>query len=172
VEWMYADAILVDESGNPISYRRTCAPSAMHIRLCHLNTLSCSTFFKRQLVDEGFTFDTRYRAMGDAEWVYRIVRARRKVGAMRKATSAFTLTGDNLGTTPASIKEAEAWRREKAAPPTWLTLPCKLIHRMGKVLAGAYQNRTISISLYTKTSPLKRVIAQTKSFGFGWPTND
>jgi len=172
VEWMYADAILVDESGNPISYRRTCAPSAMHIRLCHLNTLSCATFFKRQLVDGGFLFDTRYRAMGDAEWVYRIVRARRKVGAMREATSAFTLTGDNLGTTTASLKEAAAWRQERSSPPTWLTLPCKIIHRMGKVFAGAYQNRTISMSLYTKASPLKRVNTQTKSLGFGWPTKD
>lgn len=54
VDIVFGDAILVDDGGNILSYRRTILPSTLHTRLSHLNTLSCATFVRRRIVDGGF----------------------------------------------------------------------------------------------------------------------
>ena len=45
VDVLFADVILTNQEGQPISYRRTVLPKLGHTRLAHLNTLSCATFF-------------------------------------------------------------------------------------------------------------------------------
>lgn len=170
VEWMFADAALIDESGGLISYRRTCRPSEAHIRLLHLNTLSCSTFFRRKLVEDGFLLDCHYRAIGDAEWVYRILRAGRKIGSLRELTSIFTFTGNNLGASSTSHAEADEWRRGQGAPPSWMTYPSEFLHRIRKTLAGAYRRRPVSVQIYTRTSGGVRAKTSAPSLGFHWPS--
>ncbi|MBA3650728.1 MAG: glycosyltransferase, partial [Chthoniobacterales bacterium] len=40
VDLLFGDVILVDENGQPVSYRRTVLPDRAHIRAAHLNTTS------------------------------------------------------------------------------------------------------------------------------------
>ena len=71
IDVLFGDAILVDERGNPISYRRTVLPTLLHLRQAHLNTPTCSTFFRRKLLDRGFLFDPKWKTIGDLVWIGR-----------------------------------------------------------------------------------------------------
>src|SRR5205814_1220274 len=51
VDVLFGDAILIDDRGNPLSYRRTVLPTLSHVRYAHLNTPTCATFFRRSLLD-------------------------------------------------------------------------------------------------------------------------
>lgn len=42
VEVLFGDAVLVDQNGRPLSYRRMVAPRLLHTRLAPLGTLTCS----------------------------------------------------------------------------------------------------------------------------------
>src|SRR5881275_1897020 len=73
---LFGDAILVDQTGQALSYRRTILPERLHTRLVHLNTLTCATFFRRSLIERGFLFDPSYKLIGDAVWVHRLLTKR------------------------------------------------------------------------------------------------
>ena len=51
-----------------------CLPAQSHLRLAHLNTASCATFFRRSLLDRGFYFDSQWKAIGDLVWVESLLR--------------------------------------------------------------------------------------------------
>jgi len=166
---LFADAILVDDTGKPVSYRRSCLPTRMHIELCHLNTPSCATFFRKDIFDEGFHFDIRYKAMGDAEWMHRLLVAGKRMGYLKKPMSVFTFTGKNLGSSRQAMEEASAWRKTTDSSPEFLTLLVKMLHRFNKALAGAYLRREVTPIIYTMMSPSRRIRTSPLKVGFGWP---
>jgi glycosyltransferase involved in cell wall biosynthesis len=45
------DALLTDDSGKALSYRRIVRPLWHHTRLVHLSSLSCASFYRRSIVD-------------------------------------------------------------------------------------------------------------------------
>src|SRR5436853_5631702 len=71
---VFGDAVLTDQQGSPIAYRRTILPRLQHVRLAHLNTLSSAMFFRRQLLDRGFYFDPALKDVGDGVWVEELLR--------------------------------------------------------------------------------------------------
>jgi hypothetical protein len=69
------DALLTDDSGKALSYRRIVTPWWHHTRLIHLSSLSCASFYRRSIVERGGVFDTGWRSIGDAEWMARMMEA-------------------------------------------------------------------------------------------------
>ncbi len=169
VELVFGDALLLNAQGKPLSYRRVVKPSRAHTRTVHLSTLSCAMFFRRTLLDRGFYLDDQWRAIGDAEWVWRVLGAGARTAVIPEALSAFTMTGTNLGATPASLKEAEAWRQggsglERRAAPL-----LRVIHWARKAAAGAYRKRAIDTAVFTCESPHQRVRITHEGLGSAWP---
>ncbi len=167
VEMLFADTILVDRHGNPLSYRRAVLPEKRHIRLAHLNTLSCATFFRRSLVERGLLFDPAWKSIGDVVWVSSLMDAGVRMGCLREPTSIFTFTGANLGASDRATEEADRWKASPDAPPGWLKWPLIVAHRARKLLSGAYRPRCVELSLYTLRSPEARETHRA-SLGFGW----
>ncbi|MCX7869801.1 MAG: glycosyltransferase, partial [Terrimicrobiaceae bacterium] len=156
VDIIFGDAILLDASGRPVAWRRVLTPSRAHTRCAHLATMSCSMFFRRRLLAQGLFFDTRWKAIGDAEWVHRALGLGARTLAPGIALAAFALTGANLGASPAALEEAARW---KAGAPGWqqkLTPALRLAHWLRKALHGAYFPRRFDSALYSPQNPARR----------------
>jgi hypothetical protein len=169
VDVLFGDIILVDQQGQALSYRRVVTPTLVHMRLEHLCTASCATFFRRRIIDEGELFDTRWKSIGDAVWMHSLLQRGVGLACMREPLSIYTFTGVNLSETPRSAIEVDEWRNQADAPQAWLRLPAMGWHRLRKMLAGAYQRRHLRYAIYTKRSPRKRMNFDVEDLGFGWP---
>ncbi len=170
VDVLFGDVVLVDKEGTPLSYRRTVLPVQSHVRLAHLNTSTCATFFRRELVDRGFHFDAQWKVIGDAVWIERLLNNKIAMATIREPLAAFTFTGNNLGETAASRSEALKWkgdtrgnRLNRVIAVVW--------HRLRKALAGAYRLRYLEIDIFTLQSPERRQRRTGEQVGFRWPSN-
>jgi glycosyltransferase involved in cell wall biosynthesis len=168
VDVLFGDAVLIDRSGTPISYRRTIPPTLSHVRYAHLNTPTCATFFRRRLLDRGFFFDSKWKMIGDQVWMEQLLLANVPMATLSRPLAVFTFTGENLGSTKAS--EEETLRRRG---PGSLATGCRktaaiLSHRLRKLFAGAYRPRHADVQIYTLQSPSVRV-RRSARVGFEWP---
>jgi glycosyltransferase involved in cell wall biosynthesis len=170
IDVLFGDAILADSQGNPISYRRTVLPTLAHVRYVRLNTPTCSTFFRRTLIDRGFLFDPEWKVIGDQLWMENLLGSGVSMATLREPLAIFTFTGENLSLTNVSLEEDGRLNRSrsiiaglrKAAAIIWL--------RTRKLFAGAYRSRKIEIEIYTPESPSTRQRKQAR-VGFSWPRN-
>lgn len=169
VDLVFGDALVVGRTGEPLAYRRAVEPSATHTRVVHLGVMSCTMFFRRSWLDRGFFFDPQYRAIGDAELVWRMLRAGARVGMIREPLATFAITGQNLGANPKALAEAAAWRH---AAPLWQRAAApflRLENWTRKALAGAYAKHDVETAIYTPASPSKRVAVCASRLGHRWP---
>ena len=172
VEMLFADAVLISQEGTPLSYRRMVRPHWLHIRLAHLNTLSCATFFRRSVLHErGLRFRTEWKAIGDAVWMCEIVKTGVRLAVLQEPLSVFTFTKVNLGASDVARAEARRWRSLPDTPPLWLKKPIVFWHRLRKLAAGSYAPKSIDIEIYTRDSPHQRIRKHLKRAPFGWPSS-
>ncbi|HEY1769205.1 MAG TPA: glycosyltransferase [Chthoniobacterales bacterium] len=172
VELLFADVILVDKRGEPISYRRSILPTQRHLRVAHLNTSTCATFFRRRLLERGFYFDPHWKAIGDAVWIDRLLSANVRMAMLPKPVSVFAFTGENLGASTVSRTEGETWHRQLGKASQGFRSEIVWIHRLKKMMAGAYWPRRVEIDIFTLQSPEKRQHFTRKGIGFYWPGLD
>lgn len=169
VEVVFGDAILVDVHGAPLSYRRVVRPNRVHLRLDHLGTLSCATFFRRSIVDRGLVFDTRLGSIGDAVWVDSILAAGVSTACLPEPLAVYTFTGMNDSETARPARETAEWRQREGGPPKWLRRPATIMHRLEKLAAGAYKRRSVEYAIYTMDSRQERVRFKAPGIHYGWP---
>lgn len=168
IDVLFGDIILIDENGHPLSYRRSILPSANHIRFSHLNTASCAMFFRRQLIERGFLFDTQWKTIGDAAWVKSLLEHHVPMAVLNEPLAVFTFTGENLGDT--AVSRAEVARLGKDARFRRVQrVGAVLTHRTQKLFAGAYRQRSVAFSIYTRESPRQRVARSHARLGYRWP---
>lgn len=168
VDVVFGDALLVSESGGLLSYRRTILPSLLHVRLSHLNTLSCATFVRRSVVERGFLPDDRWKTIADGVWVAEMLKARLPMAVVPEALAAFTILEGNLGQTEIARAERERYLKETAAGQEWLRGPVVAWHRVRKLLAGAYAKHDVATEIYTQDSPGRRRRVEAKGLSFSW----
>lgn len=170
VDVVFGDMILVNDRGIPISYRRSILPTRSHIRFSHLNTATCSTFFRRRLLDRGFYFDPQWKTIGDAVWIERLLTEGIKMATIPKPLATFTMTGQNLGSSGISEAEVARWKGSNYSGK-WVTRTgVILLHRLQKALAGAYRRRHVEVDIFTAESPTQRRHFAEDNVGFSWPT--
>jgi len=171
VDALFGDAILIDSKGTPISYRRIVLPTLDHVRHVHLNTQSCSMFFRRSLLDGGFFFDPKWKAIGDQVWMEQLLLSNIRMATLREPLAVFTFTGQNLGSTEGSEEEAALRRGHVSLETKWRKTAAIISHRFRKLFAGAYRSRKIDIEIYTLHSPTVRQRQYAAHVGFSWPNN-
>ena len=169
IDVLFADFVVVDGAGNYLFHRKVQTPRLHHTWVSHLATFTCATFFRRHLVEpDGIFFDARLKAVGDADWMLRLLKRQTPMAVMRRFTSVFTSTGENLGAQPHAVQEALALFN--SAPPWARRLKGLLIlhHRFRRLLGGIYFQRPFSYALYTGGSPEQRVEKQVLRPSFKW----
>jgi glycosyltransferase involved in cell wall biosynthesis len=79
VDLLFGDAIVVDGAGGYLCSRQVMVPQLYHTWTCQLHTLSCATFFRRDLLTRtrGFALDPRWRDAGDGALIVQMLRAGR-----------------------------------------------------------------------------------------------
>ena len=166
VDVVFGDAILVDSEGLALCYWRPYVPSLNHLCGATLNTLSCSTFFRRGIVERGHLFDPQWKAIGDLQWIRSLLANRCFMGCLLHALAAFTYLGDNLGASQIAKNEFEMTRTKRSGLPRvfWRGL-----HFARKALSGAYVKRNIKYELFARGDSMRRREYHNPNLGWTWP---
>lgn len=163
---LFGDAIVVDADGEGLCYWRPYVPSLRHLAGATLNTLSCSTFFRRCVVDDGHFFDPQWKAVGDLVWVRGLLEKQRPMACLPRPLAAFTFLGDNLGVSPRAEEEFHASRKARAGWPVGMW---RAWHAVRKLLSGAYVHRRVTYDLFALSDPTRRRRYTSERLGWTWP---
>ena len=165
VEVVFTDSIVIDSEGNYICHRPSLVPRK-HSMWVRFPVLTCGIFIRRSVItDRGIQFDTRWRDLGDYWWIREMVLRRVHMAVLPELTSVFTDTGENMNLKANAQRE----RREKQQmTPRWIRLmqPYWVFqYRLRLALRTAVKKKPFDYSIYTLTSPARRV-----TFRAGHPT--
>jgi glycosyltransferase involved in cell wall biosynthesis len=169
VELLFGNCLVVGPKGEFICYRKVQRPSKYHVMVSHLPTFTCSTFFRRSVLDKhGLFFDSKWRDLGDAEWVLRALDMGLRIGLLQAFLAVFTDTGANMNLAPNAQREKEAMR--KAAPGWARKLAPALVwrHRCARLLRGAYRQKSFDYAIYTMGGADRRVVHHVEHPTFVW----
>lgn len=158
VDVALSDTVVVDDRGDYFCHRPALVPLKHHLWI-RFNALTCSIFLRRRVVEElGLYFDTRWRDLGDMFWLLELVNRGVRMGVLRRFTSVFTETGENMNLKPNAARERE--EKIRMIPPWVQRLSPAIIfyHRMRLLASGTYFQKPFDYSLYTAASPDKRVV--------------
>jgi glycosyltransferase involved in cell wall biosynthesis len=152
------DTVVVDDQGGFICQRRSMVPLKHHIWV-RFNALTCSIFIRRRVLEDfGLYFDTHWRDLGDMFWLLELLNRGVRMGVLRRFTSVFTETGENMNLKPNAFRE----REEKARMvPAWVNRlePAIVYYHRWRMLAGGdYFQKPFDYSLYTMGSPGQRIL--------------
>jgi len=169
VEVVFGDAILIGADFTPLGYRRVVLPLRSHTVACHLGTFTSSTFFRRSVVERGLSYKREWRQIGDAALVLSWLDAGIKMATISRPLAVFTFTGANLGMGKAAKEEGRLFRARSGPQHMMNAAIAAAQHRVRKLLAGAYRRRSLSIEIFTLSSPERRQKMVAHKLGFGWP---
>ena len=156
IDVLFGDAIVIKGDGRYICHRKALMPIKSHMWY-RFTVLTCSTFLRRKLLDQHrIYFDTSWRVIGDFFWVKEMLDRRVPMALLRRYTSAFADTGENLSLLPGAEEERQ---RMREMPPFWVRRlrPILILHHRLRMLAnGSYSQRPFEYSVYTRQSPERR----------------
>jgi len=174
VDVLFGDAILTDAALKPLAYRRVVVPVRWHLLLRPLGVLTCSTFFRKRVVDDGALFDPSWKIIGDKVWVLGLMDRGYKIAVLNEPLSVFAFTGANLSHLQASSSERIRLENEQHFPPGFrLMRPLARLHHVWrKWQAGAYRRFTNDLSYYRWDNPSRRTEFTHLSLGSPWPNSN
>ncbi|UCH94211.1 MAG: glycosyltransferase [Candidatus Aminicenantes bacterium] len=149
VDMIFGDLLLIRPDGSLVAYRKGYQPRWYYIVTSHLYVLSCTMFFRRRVIEEGFFFDTRFRTAGDADFVVRVLQGGFHARHIKYYLAAFTMTGKNLSTDPGAIAERKQLLHRApflVKKSKWLLNAVRLTEKFS---SGAYfQKKPLEYSVY------------------------
>ncbi len=159
VEMVFGDAVIVNAEGDYLFHRKMLRPLLWHTWTCQLSTLTCGTFFRRSVIERRAAFfDLRWRYIGDADWMRRLIQERVPMAVLGRFTSVFAHTGRNASTSEKTRAELEAFRATAPATARVLRPLAVAHHRARRWLGGTYSQPPFDFSLYTPGQPDRRLV--------------
>lgn len=139
---VFGDALLVDSGGALIAARREIPLRRAYVRGTFLYALSCTTFFRRSLLDEGaLTFNPKRRVVGDAELILALLKEGRKFSHIPQYLGLFGIDGANLSLHPAAKAESDEVSGRGSGP--LLGILASSGRRVEKALRGCYRRQSV-----------------------------
>ena len=168
VDVVLGDVIVVGTDGEAVCHRKMVKPGLAHTWTCHFGALTAGIFFREKLLHEGLLFDTSYRVVSDAEWFVRVLQSGKKVQPLRRTTSTFMESGENLGLSSAAKEERKRLDNSaslyfKALRPVWV-----LAHRVKRLWSGAHRSEDVSYGIYLPKQSVRKVF-NAKRLRTTWP---
>lgn len=171
VDIVFGDSLLITPDGSLVAFRKGYPLRWYYIITSHLYVLSCTIFYRRQLFAKGFAFDPRFRAVADAEFVVRVLRAGYRAGYIRCYMAAFTFTGNNLSETPLAGYEHRNLIERYPKWVRWMKLPLNLVRMSEKFARGCYFERShLEYSIHVDNSRRRRAFTAT-DLSPVWPSS-
>jgi glycosyltransferase involved in cell wall biosynthesis len=148
-EILYGGFLVVDSDGKLVAFRRPVKMSWPHVATSHLPNFTCSTFFRRALLERDQAwFDPNFKACGDAVWTIARLQSRIPSRNHDEFLAIFTEGKKNQGVSGGGLAEAQAIRK---SAPLWARIGSplwKTIHRTRKIFAGGYRCEPIQYQLF------------------------
>jgi glycosyltransferase involved in cell wall biosynthesis len=166
IDVLFGDAVVVGRDGQPLCYWRPYVPSLKHLAGATLNTLSCSTFFRQNIVESGHLFESQWKVVGDLRWIRGLLEKRRPMDCLPVPLAAFTFLGNNLG---AGAKAREEFEASREVSVGFGRLFRRGWHGARKLFSGAYVQRKLTYDLFTLSDPSRRRRFTCESLGWTWP---
>jgi len=170
VDVLFGDSIVADARLMPLAYRRVVLPRRLHTLLRPLGVLTCSTFFRRKIVDDGALFDITWKITGDKAWLLSLHDRGYRMAVLHEPLAIFALTGENLSDHQGIHAERIRWK--KMMPPV-VRLAKPLVrarHMLEKWKHGAYRNQHVDTAWYTPDSVPARHRFAGLTLGWKWPS--
>ena len=169
IEMVFADAVAVNGAGEYLWHRKMLRPLLWHTWTCPLATLTCATFFRRSVIERRqIFFDTRWRYVGDSDWMRRLIQQRVPMAVLRRFTSVFTHTGENLSLAAKAQEEAHTFFATAPALARGLRPAVLAHHRVRRLAGGIYQQAPFAFDLHTQSSPGQRETRRADKPTFRW----
>lgn len=162
---VFGDTIIVAPDGVPLASRREIPLRPGYLKNGFLYALSCATFFRRRLRDEGLLrLDGRYRYAADMELVLRLLSVKKRVRHIPFALALFGVDGGNLSATQAAAmaQEVEAIRKTYRAVPRPLRVPYRAMRCLERLVSGCYRPASVSYDFALDEVPSYRHIPPTR----------
>jgi glycosyltransferase involved in cell wall biosynthesis len=94
---LFGDMVIIAPDGTPLAARREIPLRKLYLVNGFLYAISCATFFRRNLFDEGLlVFNTEYRNAGDLDLILRLLSAGKRIGRLDRYLALFGVDGNNL----------------------------------------------------------------------------
>ena len=153
----YGDVIMVNGQGEYLFHRKMQTPLLYHTWTCHLSTLSCATFFRRELFQAGgYRFDPSLRDGADGRWVLRLLQDQVAMRVMGEFTSSFAYTGANMSAGANAIRENREFCQSAPRWARWLRPGFIAHHRLRRWRGGMYRTQPFHYEIYTPAAPAQR----------------
>lgn len=111
VDVVSGDFLVIDAHGRAVALRREIPLRRFYVANTHLNTMTCTLFYRRELWDRGLLkLDSRYRYAADKDLVLRLLAAGAHFHHLPVVMSLFGIDGTNLSTHTGMAQEAESIR--------------------------------------------------------------
>ena len=169
IDVVIAGTLICTPSGALHCYRKPLHPPLSVLLTCHHPVQSCSIFLRRSsFMDRQYLYDPGFRLISDALLMMDIVRCRKRIALLHRFTSAFFLTGENLGLQPSDRSRYE-FGYQRSLAPGWLRALTPVVRtgfHIRKFLAGHYSQSKIEYDLYTLDDPtIRRRFEMTRPSG-------
>jgi glycosyltransferase involved in cell wall biosynthesis len=169
VDMIFGDLILIRPDGSLVAFRKGYRPRWFYIITSHLYVLSCTMFFRRKIVDQGLLFSPGLQAVGDMDFVLRVLRHGYRAEHIKGYLAAFTMTGENLSTDEHAIRER---KQIQAGAPFYLKMVKGLLNaaRLSeKFFSGAYfQEKPLEYAVYVQEKEEQRKHFCVNKASFRW----
>jgi glycosyltransferase involved in cell wall biosynthesis len=156
-EILYGDTLILNPHGKLIAYRKSHKPRWFYIYSSYLYILSCSMFFRRKIIDDGFLFNKELKSVADADLVIRLLQEDYKFAHIKQYLSTFTITGQNKSKEQYSIFEKKEF---EASAPQWvklLKIPLNAIRLSERMVNGIYhQSFPLSFAIFINNEKDRR----------------
>jgi len=154
---LLADTVVVDAEGRCICCRKSLVPWR-HAIWIRNPTMTSSIFLHRRVLDQhGIYFDTSWRDVGDFFWMLEAVNRGLRFSVMRRYTSAFADTGENMNLKPNAQREKQVKYAMTPALIRSMWWPLLQLHRLRQLCSGVFWENPFTYSIYTRASPDRRV---------------
>lgn len=168
----FGDMLVVRPDGSLAAFRKSYPLRWWYIPVDHLYVFTCTLFYRRRIIDEGFRFSTDFRDVSDAEFVVRLLKAGHKAHHLRRYLAAYTQTGANLSLGERAEQEK---KRLFDAAPAWVRGGRPVLNTLRlaeKFLGGAYRQATpLTYTLYGADPSAGRQAFTARRPSFRWTTD-
>jgi glycosyltransferase involved in cell wall biosynthesis len=157
-DMVFGDCLVIDARGELVAFRRATPLRPSMILSDHLYDFTCAMFFRRSIF-ERVKFRTDFRAVGDAEWVSRVLwSCRPRIVYLREYLATFTITGQNLSIRADAAEEA---RKLAAVTPRWARAAGPLLRQLRHIekwARGGYRSGPIDYAIYAGEDDEQRTL--------------
>lgn len=154
---LFGSVLIVQPSGKLECSRVPVKPFRYHVMTAQLPLYSAAMFINANAILKYDLYpDSKWKDVGDAALFLKMMNSGVKYGIIRNHISSFTESGENRALSHTAKSEMKLFSSQY---PKWinkLKFIWIILHRLKKLVYGAYNKNNISYSIYTQLSKSKR----------------